>query len=344
MIKFFSRRGRWAIMYSLLLTSFSAFVLLDTFVIPRKIEAVPQEPITAVSESYPSSEDYDTVVYDTGDAYDEQTSAETTSEPNYEETNIIEEATTTQVPENYGFSENSYNDGNVSIEISYERVDDTDIYVADINLKYASYLRTAFAKGTFGRNIKETTSEMALSNGAVFAVNGDYCGFRDYGFVVRNGTAYRDKPREAYDDDALVVYSDGRFEIVDENSSDVSSLVADGAVQVFSFGPSLVNDGEITVGQYAEVGNAMNSNPRTAIGMVSPLHYIIIVSDGRTEQSRGLSLYQLADAMKSHGCTVAYNLDGGGSSTMWFNGKVINEPTTNGTNISERKVSDIVYI
>ena len=71
---------------------------------------------------------------------------------------------------------------------------------------------------------------------------------------------------------------------------------------------------------------------------------MFVVSDGRTSESEGLSLYELATFMQSLGVTTAYNLDGGGSSTIYFNGQVINNPTTNGNSISERKVSDIVYI
>ena len=88
----------------------------------------------------------------------------------------------------------------------------------------------------------------------------------------------------------------------------------------------------------------MSSNPRTAIGIVDNLHYIILVSDGRTSESIGLSLYETAQVMAEYGCHTAYNLDGGGSSTLYFNGKIINNPTTNGKRISERSVSDIVYI
>lgn len=73
-------------------------------------------------------------------------------------------------------------------------------------------------------------------------------------------------------------------------------------------------------------------------------HYVFVVSDGRTSESAGLSLAQLAAVMQDAGCQCAYNLDGGGSSTMWFMGDVVNNPTTNGNSISERKVSDIVYI
>ena len=88
----------------------------------------------------------------------------------------------------------------------------------------------------------------------------------------------------------------------------------------------------------------MASNPRTAMGIIDENHYVFIVSDGRTSESEGLSLYELATFAKTLGVKTLYNLDGGGSSTMYFNGKVINNPTTNGNKISERSVSDIVYI
>lgn len=88
----------------------------------------------------------------------------------------------------------------------------------------------------------------------------------------------------------------------------------------------------------------MSSNPRTAIGIIDENHYVFVVSDGRTSESAGLSLYQLAKFMQDLDVDIAYNLDGGGSSTMYFNGRVINNPTTTGRNSSERSISDIVYI
>lgn len=141
-----------------------------------------------------------------------------------------------------------------------------------------------------------------------------------------------------------MIYSDGSFEIITEKSISADSLLTDGAQQILSFGPALVVDGEISVTEEEEVGKAKTSNPRTAIGIIDELHYVFIVSDGRTDESEGLSLYELAEFMQSLGTTVAYNLDGGGSSTMVFNGEVINNPTTNGKSIKERSVSDIVYI
>ena len=120
--------------------------------------------------------------------------------------------------------------------------------------------------------------------------------------------------------------------------------ISKGAVQTLSFGPALVQNGKITVSQNEEVGKAMASNPRTAIGIIDENHYVFVVSDGRSSESSGLSLYQLAEFMDSLGVSTAYNLDGGGSSTMYFNGSVVNNPTTGGSKTKERSVSDIVYI
>lgn len=88
----------------------------------------------------------------------------------------------------------------------------------------------------------------------------------------------------------------------------------------------------------------MTANPRTAIGQICPLHYVFIVADGRTSESQELTLLELAELFKELDCDIAYNLDGGGSSTMIFMDNVINQPTTSGRSSEERKINDIVYI
>lgn len=234
----------------------------------------------------------------------------------------------------------SYSDENMQISVSQVRAYDTDIYVADIQVSSAEYLKTALAQGAFGRNLKDTTSNMAEDASAILAINGDYYGFRDYGYVVRNGVLYRDEAADGTD--ALVVYADGTMASVSQDEASAQSLVDSGAWQVLSFGPTLVNDGQLAVDADDEVDQSRNSNPRTAIGMVEPLHYVVVVSDGRTDQSEGLSLYQLAQVLRDNGATYAYNLDGGGSTTLYFKGEVLNNPTS-GNSSGERKVSDIVY-
>lgn len=313
MIKFLNKPYIFAIIVTLAIISFSTFVLLDTFVIPKGEN---------INES--SNLNNKTTVEISN------TENEINSEDNSEKEQVI--------------TDNSYIDNNIKITIETSRESNTTYYVADIIINDPSYLKSAFADNTYGRNIKEKTSIMAEENNAILAINGDYYGFRNSGYVMRNGVIYRDTiSNDNYGED-LVIDSEGNFKIINENETSISELESSGAIQVFSFGPALVENGESVVGENDEVGKAMVSNPRTAIGQVAPLHYIMIVSDGRTSESEGFTLKELSNILVDRGCTVAYNLDGGGSSTMVFNGKVVNNPTTNGKSIKEREVSDIVYI
>ena len=244
---------------------------------------------------------------------------------------------------NVSTSDTSYSDDNISITLKEKTVRNTQVYIADITVSSAEYLKTALAQNTYGTNVTAKTSVTAANNNAILAVNGDYYGANSTGYVIRNGVVYRDTVREDSSNGDLAIYKDGSFKIIYEDEISADQLVKDGVVNLLAFGPSLVENGEIVVDTNSEVGQSMSSNPRTAIGIIDENHYIIVVSDGRTSESQGLSLYELAEVMKSYGVKTAYNLDGGGSSTLYFNGQVINKPTTNG-NISERAVSDIVYI
>lgn len=241
-------------------------------------------------------------------------------------------------------TDSSYKDDNISVNLSETTVNNTQVYVADITLSSSNYLKTAFAQNAYGTNVTAKTSVTAADNNAILSVNGDYYGANSTGYVIRNGVVYRDTVREDSSNGDLAIYKDGSFKIIYEDQISAEQLVNDGVVNLLAFGPALVENGEIAVDTSTEVGQAMASNPRTAIGMIDENHYIIVVSDGRTSESEGLSLYQLAEVMKSYGAKTAYNLDGGGSSTLYFNGQVINKPTTGGNKISERAVSDIVYI
>ena len=241
-------------------------------------------------------------------------------------------------------TDSSYKDDNISVNLSETTVNNTQVYIADITLSSSDYLKTAFAQNAYGTNVTAKTSVTAADNNAILAVNGDYYGANSTGYVIRNGVVYRDTVREDSSNGDLAIYKDGSFKVIYEDQISAEQLVNDGVVNLLAFGPALVENGEIAVDTNTEVGQAMASNPRTAIGVIDENHYIIVVSDGRTSESEGLSLYQLAEVMKSYGVKTAYNLDGGGSSTLYFNGQVINKPTTGGNKISERAVSDIVYI
>ena len=319
--KRFSRR--WYAVSSVLILLWSLWTLLDAFVIPRDIITAADIVVETAPEGETSEDDTDPGALSEADREEE------------ERIRLLTDPVITDT---------TYNNGEVSIEIRYMRTLYTDIYIADVVIDDPAYLKTALAEGSFGRNLTDTTSSMAEQNDAILAINGDYYGFRDTGYVIRNGYLYRSVPAKDPNQEDLVLYENGAVDIVREADLTAEEIWDSGAEDIFSFGPGLVIDGEISVVEGEEVKRAQVTNPRTAFGVISPLHYLFVVSDGRTDESVGLSLLELAHLMKDLGCVTAYNLDGGGSSTMWFNGKVLNHPTTFGDTIAERGISDIVYI
>lgn len=298
--------------FALILIAYTVYAALDTFVIVRVLTPDTLPTATAEASTAPT---------------EAPTAAPTATE----------QATTAPI-----FTDTEYHDDQIDIVLTTMRVENTTVYVADVQLADISLLKTALAGNTYARNLTETTSVQAANTGAILAINGDYYGAQERGYVLRNGVLYRASAQSGTD--ALVIGADGNFRIITEGETSADTLVREGAWQVLTFGPALVKDGQVTVSSSDEVGRAMTSNPRTAIGQISEGHYLLVVSDGRTKESTGLSLRQLAELMQSLGAQIAYNLDGGGSSTMVFQGRVVNSPTTNGRSIRERSVSDIVYI
>ncbi len=246
-------------------------------------------------------------------------------------------------------SETSYADESVSIEISTVVTGGGDetvtYYIADVELTDATDLRAGFANNQFGTNIVEDTSEIAEDNDAIFAINGDYYGFRDTGIVIRNGVIYRDDGARS----GLAIYVDGTMEVYDETVTTAEELVASGVWNTLSFGPALLEAGEVVDGiEEIEIdtnfGNhsIQGEQPRTGIGIIDEGHFVFVVVDGRSPgYSAGVTMSEFAEIFQDLGATVAYNLDGGGSATMYFNGELVNNPLGKGT---ERGTSDILYI
>jgi exopolysaccharide biosynthesis protein len=220
-------------------------------------------------------------------------------------------------------------------------VDTITYYVADVTIVSGSLLQAGLAAD--GEGIADT-SDLADANGAVFAVNGDFFGARDDGIVVRNGQIYRDEPVRT----GLALYKDGQMEVFDETETSAQELLDQGVWNTYSFGPALVIDGEIpaNVGNYEVEQNPQHPvqgrNPRTGIGLIADNHFVFVVVDGRNAgYSKGVTTEEFAQIFKDLGCTTAYNLDGGGSSTMYFKGEVVNSPVNKG---GQRDISDILFV
>ncbi len=297
----------YTLVFTFALIAFSAYALLDTFVITRVYSSVEQSANTGANIA----------------------AVETAATPQSLSVEIAESGAT------------SYRDENMRISLSTYYENDTTIYVADIQVDSPELLKTAFSQNSYGRNVTAATSDTAADVDAILAINGDNYGSREKGYVIRNGVLYRDTASKGQED--LVIYADGSFEVINESEISAQELIDNGAVQVFSFGPGLIEEGDIIVDADDEVDRAKASNPRTAIGILDENHYVFVVSDGRSTESEGLTLKELALFMQSLGVQYAYNLDGGGSSTMVFLDEVINNPTS-GRSDGERAVTDIVFI
>lgn len=227
----------------------------------------------------------------------------------------------------------SYMSENVNVTMTMVQEDGVTYYVQDIYVRSIENLQTAFAEDTYGKAVTDWVLDMAVENNAVTAINGDYYGVESGGVVIRNGVFYRDDANA----DVLVLYYDGTMKAFPAAEFDADLEMANGAYQAWNFGPVLVEDGTALTSFSSRISSA---NPRTAIGYVEPGHYVFITVDGRQAgYSSGMTLKQLAETMEALGCQVAYNLDGGQTSTMTFGDEIANQPYKGG-----RLTSDIIFI
>ncbi len=231
-------------------------------------------------------------------------------------------------------TDTGYKSANISVEVTkmYDGVN--TVYVEDIYITDIKYLRSAFAKDTFGRSVTERTLTMAENNEAVAAINGDSYGLGYSSAVIRNGVLYRDA---AYDD-ILVLYNDGTMKVIPESTFSGETEMANGAWQAWSFGPGLLDEnGNAMTNIYSVVAE---TNPRAAIGYYEPGHYCFVVVDGRQSgYSQGMTMDELSALFAQLGCKLAYNLDGGATAEMTFMDATVNRPSGGG-----RETSDIILI
>jgi len=302
---------------------------------------------------------------ETNSPFQQQSPLNTLLQTSQKGTNTPTISTPTQVPENILPSPTIFMDDSTYssdfIHINIEKISKNNsqgkpvkIYIADVRLRDARFLYTALAKDQFGTNVVEEFNVIAQNNNAIFAVNGDFYGWtsRVSGKLIRNGTIYRDIAWN----EMLAFYTSGDMKTYNEQDVDLQQLKNNGVFQSFSYGPSLVKDGVLVKDfSYYKVDhgpirngfpdrNAIYAeNPRTGVGMIAPNHFIFIVVDGRQPgYSEGLNLDDFAKLFFDKGCKEAYNLDGGVSSAMYLNGKIISHPPFKAG--ESREMSDIIYV
>ena len=228
----------------------------------------------------------------------------------------------------------TYRDENLALTLTTHAENGVTYYVADFYLRHITDLRTAMASEEFTTGVADSVINMAKKNDALLAVSGDYFGIRQRGIVIRNGQVYRKTKAHQI----CVLYYDGTMETYSFADFDVDKAIAGGAWQAWDFGPALLDrDGKaITEFQTGISGE----NPRIGIGYFEPGHYCLVAIDGRQSHSRGMSLTEMARLFESLGCKRAYNLDGGHSAVMTYEGELFSSPSKG----EGRDISDIIYL
>ena len=232
----------------------------------------------------------------------------------------------------------SYEDPTITVTLTSGRYSDCDWWMADIVIASPTQLRTVSAGG-FNTSMTMTGSYLAKSVNAVLAVDGDYYFYTGKGYILRQGILYKNILDGTTD--ILLIDEDGDFHVVTnaKQGEGVDTVNGKRVINAMYFGPALVIDGK-PVHNVSGAGMAEEKGrQRMALCQVGPLHYKCVCCAGPARGSSGMRLQDFTYFVADMGVKVAYNLDGGDSTMLIFNGEKINDVN----NSSSRKISDIVY-
>lgn len=227
----------------------------------------------------------------------------------------------------------------VIIQRKYDATQPLTWFEADLygDLDAGEMLRTVQNDPEKMGKVRVDATETAKKHNVVFAMNTDYYTYRvavnnnrHTGIVIRDGRILYDDPyteKQVTNSmfpnlDMLAFMPDGSLKVYHSWEKTAQEFLDEGVQTVYSFGPYLLLDGKVSERAYA---NNENKNPRCAIGMVEPGHYVAIMCEGRLKRSAGVTISYLAKMMRAKGCQVAFNMDGGQTAVMVFMGKQLNQ-------------------
>ena len=195
--------------------------------------------------------------------------------------------------------------------------------------------------------------KIARKNGTVLAVSSDFGMWRlrkkirNPGILIRNGKVWSDKTRKRNGKgfpnlDCLAIWPDGDMKVFYSDEKKAEEYLAEGAVDVLSFGPILIRDGKLNEDALNKYGTSHAE--RTAVGMVEKGHYFFMMLEGRIKRSTGDGIRFLAEKLLDKGCTVGFNLDGGDTSCIVFMGHQLCKMQNGKKNKPSRATSDILGV
>ncbi|HSK69922.1 MAG TPA: phosphodiester glycosidase family protein [Candidatus Limnocylindria bacterium] len=223
-------------------------------------------------------------------------------------------------------------------------------YVADVRFREGEAFR-AFMANPKNPRVLERPEKIARDNDVVYAQNGDLFADRVYdrklpGVIIRGGKILHEetysRARAAVPPlDELALFPDGRIEMRVPGEMGAQGYLDAGARDVLAFGPILfrdrVKDARLPV-------SFTHREPRSAIGVAGPGHFVGIMVEGRNDRSAGAPLDFVADRLLEAGCHEAFTLDGGQTAAMVFMGRNVMDPGIYNGYQKARKQQDIIGI
>jgi len=245
-------------------------------------------------------------------------------------------------PNPAAFTEEGYSDDSITVRLETRSEDGVVWRIAYVDIADASQFRTGIAGTKVTSNRTALPSAMAEKYNAVIAISGDYYANdpAKTTYEYRMGQKIRNKRNRKKD--ILIIDTNGDFHLFVKSDEKEMKAFDDSDLEIlhaYTFGPALVKDGTLLEMDKDYGYNPGGREPRMAIGQMDTLSYVLVLAEGRTDDSKGVTHQELADFMFDLGCLEAFNLDGGNTATMVFNGGYYQEKTVK----NERAQSDIIY-
>jgi hypothetical protein len=224
-------------------------------------------------------------------------------------------------------------------------------FIADIRFRGAQAFRAYCADPNNPSRAQARPAQIARMNQLVYAQNGDLFSWRVYnrqrtGLIIRNGKILHQKTYAKAVAaipplDELALYPDGRIEMRVPGRLSAQDYLDRGASDVLAFGPILFQD-KVKDGRLDK--SFTHREPRSALGVVGPGHFIGILVEGRNARSAGANLQFVADRLLECGCYEAFTLDGGQTVAMVFLGEEVMDPGIYNGFQQARKQQDVIGI
>ncbi len=224
-------------------------------------------------------------------------------------------------------------------------------FMADVRFTGEEHFRAFSANPDNPSRAQDRPETIAQNNRVVYAQNGDLFSFRLYnkertGLIIRSGKllhedTYTRPVAKIPPLDELALFADGHVEMYTPGQMTGQDYLAKGALDVLAFGPILFKD-KMKDDRLQQ--SFTHREPRSAIGVVAPGHFVGIMVEGRNKRSAGVPLSFVADRLLERGCVDAYTLDGGQTAAMLFMGENVMTPGIYNGFQKARRQQDIIGI